>query len=234
MKAPSLLLLSILLIIPCIGIAADRTVLCEYFTSTTCPPCKTANQYFDSWLSTFTDKNRIAVVKYHVWWPSPGNDPYYLSNTSEPRSRTSYYGVNAVPNMRIDGVNCGYTYSSWPGTITSSMAATSPLAMSISGTLNSSGGTITVSVTAENNATIPSGEIILQVALTESHLQYTGPNGDPVHESVMRKMYPDGNGEVFAIQPGQTKTFQRAIALNGGWIAANCEIVAFVQSNNVQ
>lgn len=51
--------------------AFERTVLTEIFTSTTCPPCATQNPYFDSWLKNYSNKDRVAVIKYHTWWPSP-------------------------------------------------------------------------------------------------------------------------------------------------------------------
>ena len=53
-----------------------RTIFFEGFTSSTCAPCAQQNPYMSSYLATKGDS--IISVKYHVGWPSPGNDPMYL------------------------------------------------------------------------------------------------------------------------------------------------------------
>ena len=95
--------------------AAERTVLCEIFTSTTCPPCASANPVFDSWYNSYSLKNRVAVIKYHVWWPSPGNDPYYLANTQESRDRCYLLQPSSsmyVPRLYANGYNDGASNTS--------------------------------------------------------------------------------------------------------------------------
>lgn len=208
--------------------AQNRTVLCELFTSTTCPPCVGANQGFDAWLSSYSKKNRVAVVKYHVWWPSPGNDPYYLANASQITTRNTYYGNNYAPHMFIEGVDAGSSYSGWGTAVETALSKTPVFGISITGTVKDNNASVTIGVTSGTTA-IPTGTLKLHVVVTESGLLYTGTNGDPKHEHVMRKMVSDAAGETFTIAANETKSFERAFALNSTWKDSNCTIVAFIQ-----
>jgi hypothetical protein len=213
--------------------AQNRTVLCELFTSTTCPPCVGANQGFDTWLSSYTKKSRVAVVKYHVWWPSPGNDPYYLANTAQVTTRNTFYGNNYAPHMFINGSDAGSSYTGWNGAIEAELANTPPLEIIVSGTVKNTDANIIVQVKA-GSAAIPSGVLKVYVALTESGLLYTGTNGDPKHENVMRLMAADANGETFSIANQETKTFKRPFTLDAAWKTSNCTVVAFVQAQDTK
>jgi len=69
----------------------------------------------------------------------------------------------------------------------------------------------------------------LQVVIVESGLLYTGTNGDPKHENVMRQMVADANGETFSLSTQETKSFTRTFLLDSTWKTSNCTVVAFVQ-----
>lgn len=220
-----------------ISFAFERTVLAEIFTSTTCGPCASQNPYFDSWYKNYSNKDRVAVIKYHVWWPSPGNDPFYLANTTENAGRTNYYfpGSKYVPHGMINGTGDGSSSAStWITLIQNSIITTSQFEIRILGNVDATtGGNITIQVTSDNNS-IPSGTLVLHFAVVESNTNYTGPNGDPIHHFVMRKMYPDHNGEVFTINPNQTKTFTRVFSWNSSWKIDNSHIVAFIQNRDTK
>lgn len=213
--------------------AFERSVLAEIFTSTTCPPCASQNPYFDNWLKNYSNKNRVAVIKYHVWWPSPGNDPFYHANVTENRARTNYYSTNYVPRGVINGTADGSSSAgNWIVLIQNSITSSSQFEIKILGNVDSiQGGNLIIKVTADNNS-IPSGTLVLHTAVVESEIYYTGTNGDPVHNYVMRKMYPDHNGEVFTINPNETKTFTRVFNWNSSWQLYNSSIVVFIQNQN--
>lgn len=215
--------------------AFERTVLAEIFTSTTCPPCATQNPYFDSWLKNYSNKDRVAVIKYHTWWPSPGNDPFYLANVNENRARTNFYSTNYVPRGIINGTADGQSSAgTWIVLIQNTINSTSQFDVKIYGNIDAnSGGNLTIKVTADNSP-IPTGTLVLQVAVVESDIHYTGTNGDPIHNFVMRKMYPDNNGEVFTINQNETKTFTRIFNWNSSWNLDNSHIVAFIQNQNTK
>lgn len=207
----------------------NKMAICELFTSTTCGPCASANPQFDNWLSTYSEKEKVIIIKYHVWWPSPGNDPYYQSNTSQNSGRVSFYSCNAVPTMYVNGTSASYTLSTWKSQIMSAVTLSPLLSMSVTATnLTTSGGDVKITLTA-GSSQLPTGTLVLHTVLTESGLQYAGPNGDPKHESVMRKMYPDQNGETIELKAGETKNFVRNVTFASGWKPNNMEIISFLQ-----
>lgn len=228
----NLFIFSLTAIVLCITFvnAAERIVLVESFTSTTCPPCVPANQYFDAWLKNYSNAHRVAVIKYHVWWPSPGNDPFYLANPNDVSVRNSYYNPGYVPRTFINGtVDGGSNYSNWPTLIENQMTSDSPFELNIYGNISSSsGGTLYISVKSDGSV-IPSGTLRLYTVITESNLEYTGPNGDPVHHSVMRKIFPNSYGETFTIALNETKIFERAITWDPNWVIGNSNIIVFIQ-----
>lgn len=74
----------------------QRNSLLEVFTSSTCPPCVPANVNFENVVPTI---NNYTIIKWQMSWPGAG-DPYY---TSEGGARRSFFSVNSVPKMYIDG-----------------------------------------------------------------------------------------------------------------------------------
>jgi len=43
------------------------------------------------------------MVAFHMYWPSSA-DPFYQANTTQNTERKTYYGVNATPTLKVDGV----------------------------------------------------------------------------------------------------------------------------------
>ena len=211
------------------GHGAERKVLLEMFTSSTCPPCAPANSYLNLWRSGYSKANRVVIVRYHVWWPSPGNDPFYLANTQDAQTRNKFYGNNYAPHMYVNGYIDGEdSYGLWAGLVENEMAKISPFEIQISGKLGSTGGTVTISVKSDGTP-IPSGTLVLHTLVTESGLQYVGPNGEPHHDDVMRTMLPNSAGEQFTLALGETRNFTRSISWNPQWAMKNSQIIAFVQ-----
>ncbi|OQY30013.1 MAG: hypothetical protein B6244_01770 [Candidatus Cloacimonetes bacterium 4572_55] len=209
-----------------IGTSAERTVLFELCTSTTCPPCVPANAYLTTAAETYGDD--LAIIRYHAWWPAPGNDPFYLVNIDENRARISdYYGVNAVPTGFIEGDDVGSSGSGWSNLIQNHLNVSSPLAID----LEVADGAATAHITAEG-AISPNS--VVHFVITESNIDYTGTNGDPHHDQVMRDMIPDADGHPLTISQGETVDMSVSYMIDPGWNPSNLEIVVFVQNNTTK
>ena len=82
----------------------DRLTIIEGFSSNTCPPCQTWNAAYSPVLANNmpNDENApgVAVLKFQMDWPSPGNDP---SNNDDADTRRGFYGVSGIPDWKIDG-----------------------------------------------------------------------------------------------------------------------------------
>jgi hypothetical protein len=219
--------------------SAERKVLVEMFTSTTCPPCYPADVYFfQTWLPNRTGRNRIVPIAYHVWWPSPGNDPMYLANTAPVQTRVSYCqgGVAYVPRLYVDGSDGASTYTSWPGLIEARFPVTSPIAIVLTGTRNGTTLQMNARITAEeavNSANWRVHWVVMEDSIPVP--QNTGTSYVPfVHDAVHRAMLPDGNGSPITISQGQTVNVPRTVILQTAWRPNKVKVVVFVQDNTTK
>ena len=149
-----ILLFTISMIVSTAFSQSQRMILAEAFTSTTCGPCASQNPAFDALLSTNLDK--VVSIKYHMSWPAPGNDPFYLDNPTENTNRRSYYGINSVPQVQLEG-------GAWAGSpsgvtqsrIDAAAAITSPFEMQMQAVISPTNDTIhiTTLIKATNDIT---------------------------------------------------------------------------------
>lgn len=232
-----LVLALVLLLFGSLSVSAPRKVVAEMFTSTTCAPCYAADLfYFHTWLPTYGGADQIVTIAYHVWWPSPGNDPMYLANPVPVQTRNTYYqpSNSYAPRMFIDGfIDGGSGYSSWPGAIEPRFLDASPISIALAGTRASDTLNVTATIIAE--ASVNSSNWRVHWVVVESEIsepQNSGSGYVPfIHNWVHRQMYPDANGSPISISQGDTVRLQRTIVLNSNWIAANCKVIVFVQNN---
>ena len=217
--------------------AAFRKVLAEIMTSTTCAPCYSADVfYFQNWLPNYGGADQLITLAYHVWWPTPGDDPMYLANPAPVQTRVGYYFPSTAysPYLFVDGfVIGGSGYTTWPGAIEPRFLDPSPISITLSGSRNGTTLDMTASITAD--AVVNSANWRVHWVIVESELsvpQYTGSGYVPfTHEYVHRGMYPDGNGSPIVISQGQTVDIQRTLTLGSTWVPENCKVVVFVQNN---
>jgi hypothetical protein len=161
----------------------------ETFTSSSCPPCKPGNETINTVVGSLQEKP--IQVKYQQDFPGTG-DPY---NTTETLGRRYYYGINAIPDTRIDG----------------DFLAVNPNSLVASNITNASLRPGLASFQAkyeidEANQSIkvygtwtPTVEMLdnswFMVAITEKLTKKNvASNGETQFEHVVKKMYPDNNG----------------------------------------
>lgn len=210
--------------------AYQRRVLFEDFTSTTCPPCA---QFAPALEQALHDVGDLAVpIAVHVYWPAPGNDPWWLDNQNDNQARISYYGVNAVPWLNVDGTHIAIDANAVRSNIRNRANVDSPLEMTLEGHWIENELQVDVSVTSSSNL----NNLRLFVALKENYWNYRGPNGLADHYHAMVAMIPNGNGTAFDIQSQQTREFHFAYDMtNAGWHelqADNLKLAAWVQAAN--
>ena len=171
----------------------QRVSLYEGFSSSTCGPCAAANPGLHTLLmanNANTAGSKVAVVKYQMNYPSPGNDPAY---TAECGTRHTFYGVSGIPQGEIDG---GFGYEGHPAGLDQTIidaATATPAPVKISANASYNGATITVTGSVSSYANI-SGNNKLMMALIEDHINTadgahgTQSNGETDWYEVMRKM----------------------------------------------
>jgi len=219
--------------------AAQRRVMFEEFTSTTCPPCAQLAPILEQVFPQVSDICTESV--YHMNWPGAGSDPWNADNREDNGGsginggRRSYYAVNGVPTMIIDGQTYGGNYSA--AAITNAIRARlntpSPATMAVGGEIVDGRLSVRVTVTAESAI-----NTVLYINLNEEQWHYAAEvdrNWDE-HFHPMVKMIPDWRGTAVRLAAGESETFEFEQSMEGlGWhelAVDNLEVIAFLQDAN--
>lgn len=185
----------------------QRRPLFEEFTSSTCGPCASFNSsFFNSFTSTHA--NEITLVKYQMNWPGTG-DPYY---TAEGGVRRNYYGVNTVPQLRVDGASVSTSSSAVNNALTQQLGTSS--FVNVEGFHKLNGTTIEVVANFEPymDYTGIRGHIVVFENETRDN---TGGNGETSFKHVMMKMVPNAQGTNLNLTNGQLYQIHQTIDLQG-------------------
>jgi hypothetical protein len=211
-----------------------RTVLLEEWTSSTCGPCAANNPTVDAFIAAKGDS--IVSVKYHVGWPSPGNDPMYLYNTAQSYDRRYYYGVTTVPHVIMDGlVTPEYPYTT-PSSLPDAFSLRRPAGAPVSITVRDSllpGDSLEARVTVVVHAPLRDGSYRLRVHAVERHIVYPAPpgtNGEQEFYDVFRGSHPQSAGTVLSPSPG-TYTFSYRYRQAAPAIRDSLYTIAYVQND---
>jgi len=188
--------------------------------------------------------NDVAFIRYHVWWPSPGNDPFWYADSFEIRPRRNWYppwysGGYAAPWGHIDGTSNGTT-SQWATAVNQALGVSTPLTMTLSGWYNRTTRQGRINVRIVNTEMNPLSRTYVRYALTESGLRYNAPNGERIFGQVLRKFFSNGT-DTLRMQGGDTVTIGGGATLNrgadfkikSGYNADSCQLVVWVQKDTV-
>ncbi len=197
----------------------------EEFTSSTCGPCASFN---NSVLNPFINQNgdEIVLVKYQMNWPGSG-DPYY---TAEGGSRRTYYGVNAVPMLFVDGKNVA---TSSAGVNTAFNNSIDNIAfVDIAGHYTIDGTTVSIdasvtSYTDIDNATL---HVVIFEGITTENKR---TNGETEFHHVMMRLLPDGNGTAASLVTNQPLQINHEVDMTGTNVEEMSDlfVAIFLQDN---
>ena len=216
-------ILFLITLFPALVQGAQRRVLAELFTSTTCGPCYSANTYLDSTFHYYAETT--SLIRYHTWWPSPGNDPFYLANPSQNEARVNYYNIDAVPTIVVDGNVQSENYTRWRSILTNRASVYSPLEIELDmGTF----GLARITLHAEED--FPTGTERIFLVIVEDSIHYNAPNGQRIFYQVMRKIFPSAQGKQVFIEAGETTNVEIPYYINPEWQIEHLRAVVFVQN----
>jgi len=210
--------------------AADRVVLFEEGTNTSCGPCASANPIIHNVLEYFDEQ--VAAVKYHVWWPS-ASDPFYQHNPQPVRNRIQYYGISGVPDVVVDGSNgpSPSNYNAMVSAINTRLAIPSPLIIECDGTVT--GTTIDVDIDVTVETPQAGSNFRLFVALIENYIEYQAANGEDEHYYTFRWFSNNSAnpaGEVIDLSTAGTEHFDYTFTFHENvYQVDQMSVVAWVQ-----
>jgi hypothetical protein len=213
-------------------LAGDRMVFVERFTSWTCGPCGTNNPTMEAWISSI-DPDKIVGIAYHMNWPAPGNDGYYLYNPVDNTARRTFYGINAIPQAQMDGlINIQSPYNS--STLTSMFNTRTNLLSPITMILTDStyGDSILVRARIYTEVILSNPTAYIHFSMQERHNSFSSPpgtNGETEFYDVMRRMNNGGVGQSITLIPGQQIIIEKRFYKDPVWNQPEVMPVVFVQ-----
>ncbi len=170
----------------------QKIPMIEHFSSSTCGPCVSTNIS----MLTLTNNNpgKFSYTKYPMNWPGSG-DPYY---TNEGAIRRYYYGVMAVPQTFIDGIDQGTTAVSQD---VFDVQYNTPAYADIRGAFTVDGSVITIIVDIMSYIDMNNVTAFVSVNEKTTH-DNVGSNGETEFHHIMMKMLPDAQGSTVSINGG--------------------------------
>jgi hypothetical protein len=172
------------------------------------------------------------LIRYHRVYPD-ATDPYYQYNIPEVTSRDSYYGNNYAPRLFIDGnIDGGAGHSTWGTSITSELAVSSPLDIDINGEYNRATRNGHVDLTIVATAAITNTNLKVRIGIIESNINLAAPNGTTIHNQTFRDLTPNATGVPLTIALGGRVNLTQSFSCPSPLVAANSEVVVFVQSDS--
>ncbi len=213
-------------------LAGDRMVFVERFTSWTCGPCASNNPAMESWINS-VDADRVVGIAYHMNWPAPGNDGYFLYNPNDNNTRRNFYGVNSIPQARMDGlitVNSPYTSGGLQSLFDTRTNLLSPVTMIL--TDSTFGDSILVRARIYCEVLLSNPSVFVHFSIQERHHSYTSPpgtNGETQFYDIMRRLVNGGNGENVYLYPGQTVVVEKKFYKDPIWNPAEVMPIAWIQ-----
>ncbi len=198
----------------------------EEFTSSTCAPCASFNSStFNPFIATHGDE--ITLIKYQMNWPGTG-DPYY---TAEGGVRRAYYGVNAVPDLYVDGKVCATTATGVNNAFSTSKATMTYLDIQSQHEIQGNNVMIDCNILPYANY---SG-VTVQIAVIERKTTgNVGTNGETEWHNVMMKMVPDASGTMISLTANQTYNLKYTVDMTATNVEEMSDLMVaiFVQASN--
>ena len=167
----------------------SRKSLLEAFTSSSSPPDFSANKHLDTVVVPSLSAGTYTIIKYQQNFPGIG-DPY---STAKSVARRTFYGLNSIPMMEIDGQWDQNMYAITKPIIESFQIEPSFVSIDI---LSSSitGNTVSINADIKPWANL-SGNLKYHVVITEKKTtQNATTNGQTEFFHVMMDMLPNENG----------------------------------------
>ena len=201
-------------------------VIMELGTATSCGYCPGAAMGAVDLVAAGCD---VAVIEYHK------NDAF--TNTYS-TARLNYYGMSGIPHAEFDGVlefvggsATQSMYNNYLPLYNQRIVIDCDMTVDIFG--ENTGLNYDVTIVVEQVATTSSTNMTLQLALTESEIQFAWQNQTELHY-VERLMAPDENGTSISFTSGDEQEINLSFTIDPTWATQHCELVAFVQDENTK
>ncbi len=226
------ILLIILTLFVAVNASAQRKVLVEEFTSSTCPPCASTDPIMEAWEAEAAEQ--VVVLKYHQNYPASGDIMY--NAYKEGRARHDYYGVAGIPHVEFNGMANTFPQSVvLLNTTMNQVIDQSSVYYNVSVSQQVTADSIIALVTVKAGADVDP-EARLVVVIAEANVIHQGSNGRTYHTMAVRGAMPAFDAEGAPAGPALTiaangeQTFRFSTPLKTVWNKDLLQLAAFVQN----
>jgi len=204
-------------------------VVVEIATGTWCGYCPGAAMGAEDLVDN--DYN-VAVIENH----GPISSDDFANEYSV--ARNNYYNISGYPTAFFDGIlsfvggsGSQSMYEYYVPLVEERQPINCAFSIAINGTNTDDDYSLIVTVeqVARNNYE----NMVLQVALTESDIDYSW-QGQDVLMWVNRTMTPDADGTELDFSSGDVQEIELSFTMDADWVEENCELVAFIQTNDTK
>ena len=186
------------------GKSNGKVVLAELFTGAECSPCVASDKAFDM-LSEYFNRKTLVILEYHVHIPGP--DP--MTNTST-LQKYEYYGNNfGTPTVFFNGTEkltgggssllAKNRFQVYSHIIKKYLKNKSKFVISGSAKLVSNKVNLKLNISKLSKAKINEDDVV-NIALVEKSIKYTGSHGVDKHIFVVRKLLKTKDGKSFNLK----------------------------------
>jgi PGF-CTERM protein/uncharacterized repeat protein (TIGR01451 family) len=215
---------------PC---TTDRIVIFEQFTAGGCGYCPPVSQGLQMVESNYA-RDEAVILSYHG---TMGGDPLAVSYTP---TRMSMYGYGGYPSVSVDGVlhkvggggTGAQQYTQLQNLYNQRTNVGSELKITIEGDLDQSMKTGDLWVNISAIDTVTEDNLKLHVVVFENDVDYNAPNGETVHDFVVREMLDGVNGKSISISNGQDLSYFYSFNFPTHQDPAEVGVIAFVQTTD--
>lgn len=225
----------------------DRKVMIEEFTGVRCINCPAGSAEIETLLAIHGER-LIAVSIHAEFFATPYNDNQYDFRTDEGEFIISLLGLpEAYPSAVIDRRK--FTGESdlqlvgkelWAGRIAEELDRAPQVSLAVENDFDEASRSLSVRVTGGAFETL-NDEVRLTIMVTENGVKdaQLTPDSSPdldldySHKHVLRKVLTAFDGDVLASSLALNETFDETyqFTLPDGWVAENCEVIAFAHLN---
>ncbi|MBK9331273.1 MAG: hypothetical protein IPM96_02455 [Ignavibacteria bacterium] len=218
------------------SINPTNKVLVELYTNTSCIPCVEANQYLDVINNnTGTTINDLNVIILRVHTTLYAGDPFYLYNQEDNNARMSVYPGTPTSNPRgylLGAFMSNFSSSAWTNKLNEKLSVTRSFAVNLINTYDpvSRSGNISVKIKQVSGETL--SDLVYNVALSESEISYSAPNGETLFENTLRDLITPPSGQTLNISAGQTNSYDHNYNIPAEINHDHAYITVFAQRTN--
>lgn len=207
---------------------AQRVVLAELFTSTTCSHCPYSEAAIEQ-LSEEYGPSKLAVLEYHA-----GGEFY----TEDSSNRAKYYfgpTGTGTPDMIFDGVieESGSTdsveedYDRYKPHIDDRLSIPSSFEIMLSPSIVGNVGKITAYIKAVANP--EKSNLKVRFVVFENNVYYTEGDGGPYYQFVVRDVLEEES--LSLSKAGESETFTKTFSISSSWSKEELGVVVFIQTD---